>query len=616
MCIGKERGDPAMALKYRYKSMFLILIMLLSTLLTGMASATGTSARPERIDVIIAFHHQPGASEEAFLEAFGGHVKRVYHIVPAIAASIPQAALEGLMKNPRVARVESDVEIQAHGETTPWGVLRIDADDVQMSGNKGTGVKVAVVDSGVDYSHPDISGNYAGGYDFVNRDTDPMDDNGHGTHVAGTIAAVAGNDQGVVGVAPEVSIYALKVLGKDGRGSFSNVIEALQWCVDNDIKITNNSYGSAGDPGQTVRDAFDNAYSAGILHVASAGNSGNAAGTGDSVGYPAKYDSVIAVAATDIGDNRASFSSTGPKVEMAAPGVSIYSTIPGNQYAYYSGTSMASPHVAGVAALVYRSGLTAPVTIRAKLQNTADDLGISGRDSLYGYGLVDADEAAGMQNPPPNTAPTVTITSPANGSTFKADETISFVGSASDLEDGELTAGIVWTSSIDGLIGTGGMVSDVLSIGTHIITGSVTDDGGMTGSASIGITVVPTADLKPDLVLTALSAPTKGVIGRNINSVATVKNIGNSNAGTFDVSYYLSVDKILDSNDPSIGKKSVSGLAAGVSVSINAKVLIPTGTVAGTYWVIAVVDGTGKIAESDEANNVLAAGNATSVSKK
>ncbi|GAI75932.1 unnamed protein product, partial [marine sediment metagenome] len=163
---------------------------------------------------------------------------------------------------------------------------------------------------------------------------------------------------GVVGVAPEARIYALKVL-EGGTGSYSDVIAAIQWAVDNGMQVTNNSYGSSGDPGELVKAAFDAAYyTYGVLHVAAAGNNGNPPGRGDNVIYPARWDSVIAVAATDESDNRARWSSTGLDVELSAPGVNINSILPGGDYVRMSGTSMASPHVAGTAALVITAGIT------------------------------------------------------------------------------------------------------------------------------------------------------------------------------------------------------------------------------------------------------------------
>ena len=157
---------------------------------------------------------------------------------------------------------------------------------------------------------------------------------------------------------PAVFLYALKVLNAQGSGSWSDVIAALQWAVNNGIQVTNNSYGSGRNPGGTVEAAFANAEAAGLVNVAAAGNSGNCGGKGNKVGWPARYSSVIAVGATNQNDGRPCFSSAGPDVELAAPGVAINSTIPGGGYDQYHGTSMASPHVAGTAALVISAGIT------------------------------------------------------------------------------------------------------------------------------------------------------------------------------------------------------------------------------------------------------------------
>lgn len=377
--------------------------VLLIALLSGLMVSSALAQPPERVQVLIGFTQLPGPAQEALVRAFGGSIKHTYHLVPAIAATLPETAMRGLRANPVVTVIEPDGQVWAVDAEldNTWGVKRIGAGAVHPD-NTGAGVKVAIIDTGIDYTHPELDANYAGGYDFVNKDNDPMDDNRHGTHVAGTVAAVK-NGAGVVGVAPEAHLYALKVLGADGSGSYSAVIAALQWAVDNGIQVTNNSYGSSTNPGTTVQQAFDNAYAAGVLNVCAAGNTGTSAGDGDNVIYPARYDSCIAVAATDKNDNRASFSSTGPAVELAAPGVSINSTVPGG-YATLSGTSMASPHAAGTAALVIASGITDANgdgkindEVRLRLQQTADDLGAAGRDPQYGFGLVDADEAAPAQ---------------------------------------------------------------------------------------------------------------------------------------------------------------------------------------------------------------------------
>ncbi len=470
------------------KKLLLIAAVTLALMVSLIGPSTVAASPPEMVKVLIGFDRQPGSDEEGIVRGSGGAIKYTYHLVPAIAASIPEAAIQGLLGNPRVTIIEPDIAVYAIDAEldNTWGVQRIGAGTVHDDGNKGAGVKIAIIDSGIDRNHPDLDANYAGGYDFVNDDADPMDIDGHGTHVAGTIAA-EDNDVGVVGVAPEASIYALKVL-EGGEGYYSDVIDALQWVVDNEIQVTNNSYGSSGDPGEIVKAAFDTAYyTHGVLHVAAAGNNGIPPGKGDNVIYPARWDSVIAVAATDESDDRARWSSTGLDVELSAPGVNINSTLVGGGYGWGSGTSMASPHVAGTAALVITAGITGNDAVRQKLVDTADDLGDAGRDSKYGYGLVDADEAA--PSGPVNNYPAVSITSPADGSTFDSGATILFVGTASDTEDGDLTANLNWTSSRDGQIGSGGTFSATLNEGQHTITASVTDSGGKTGSDSIEITV-------------------------------------------------------------------------------------------------------------------------------
>lgn len=377
---------------------------------------TGNPAALHR--VFIGFRSLPSAAEEALVRARGGAIKYTYHLVPAIAATIPEAAINALLRNPNVTGIDPDglvFAIDAELDNA-WGVQRINAGIVHELGNTGQGVKVAVIDSGIDYNHPDLAPNYAGGYDFIYKDNDPMDYNGHGTHVAGTIAA-ADDGFGVVGVAPGASIYALRVLDASGYGNWSDVIAALEWAVDNGIQVTNHSYGSSGNPGGTVKKAFDNADAAGLLNVAAAGNDGNCGGVGDRVDYPARYDSVISVGAVDEQDQRPCFSSTGDTLELTAPGVNINSTWPGGAYVSWNGTSMASPHVAGTAALIIASGITDNYSVRQILIETADDLGDPGLDPQYGFGLVNAESAVEAatysppQTPPPTGATTASVVS-------------------------------------------------------------------------------------------------------------------------------------------------------------------------------------------------------------
>ena len=362
------------------------------------------------VKVLIGFKEKPGPAEQALVNSMGGKIKYTYNFIPAMAASIPEKAIEALKKNPNITNVEFDSMVYALDDEliNSWGVKRIGAGLVHDSGNKGAEVQVAIIDTGIDYTHIDLDANYAGGYNFVNGNDDPMDDHGHGTHVAGIIAA-EDNGNGVVGVAPDAELYALKVLNEDGEGYVSDVILAIQWATDPDgdgsaddrLDIINMSLGA--DVGNIIlKWACNLAYRDGLLLVAAAGNGG-------AVIYPAAYSSVIAVSATDSNDELASFSSTGTQVELAAPGVSIYSTYIGG-YTTMSGTSMASPHVAGTAALVWKANPTwSNDDVRTQLQESAEDLGAVGWDSKYGYGLVNAAEAAGLSGGIPDPPPAIGI---------------------------------------------------------------------------------------------------------------------------------------------------------------------------------------------------------------
>jgi len=397
----------------------------------GALSGGGTLSS-EGVDVLIHYTQPPGDAQLEEVRANGGVVYRTFTIVPAVAAKVPRAALEKIRKQPEVVAIEPDGEVMAHSELdAAWGEVRIGCGPVH-TGNfpgatgpeLGAGVKVAIIDTGIDYLHPDLFPSYAGGFDFVNGDADPIDDNGHGTHVSGTVAAAL-DGLGMVGVAPSASIYALKALGSNGVGSWSGIIAALEWSASHGISVANLSLGSAIDPGLTVRAAFDNAAAAGIFVVASAGNAGFGL---DTVNYPAKFDSVVAVGSTTALDELSFFSSTGPTVELTAPGTSVYSTILGGGYGYLSGTSMAAPHVSGVAALALSGGVLdfngdghVNDDLRRLLQVTAEDLGPDGRDDGFGFGLVDALSAVTYAKTNPGNIPWF---QPPSGLTVAADQRI------------------------------------------------------------------------------------------------------------------------------------------------------------------------------------------------
>lgn len=354
---------------------------------------------PENDRWIVQFEGAPGENEiEALIGHAGGQTIKRLPLVNGRAVRGPEAMVSVLRTSILVKRVEKDALRKATakpapGQSLPWGVNRIDA-ELAWGSATGEGVKVAVLDTGISLSHSDLKGNIKGGYNAIDPAKSPEDQNGHGSHVAGTIAAV-NNSLGVVGVAPKASLYAVQVLGASGWGYCSDIIEGLGWSINNQMKVANMSFGGS-EPCSGEVEALDSAHAAGITLVAAAGNN-----YGGEVDWPAKHDKVIAVTAIDSKNAFASFSSKGPEVDLTAPGVSIYSTYKKGGYQVLSGTSMAAPHVSGVAALVLQKnpGFT-PDKVKARLESTAECLGNLGgcttngsRNELQGYGLVDAEAA-------------------------------------------------------------------------------------------------------------------------------------------------------------------------------------------------------------------------------
>ena len=293
--------------------------------------------------------------------------------------------------------------------TIQWGPQKIEADWAWNTTIGDSSVLVAIIDTGIDDTHPDLADNYVPlGYDWVNEDNYPIDDNGHGTHCAGIVAAEINNGVGIAGVA-NVSIMAEKGLDVYGYGWDDDLAKAIIHAVDQGADILSNSWGGYDDS-MLIYDAIQYAYNHSVLVVAAAGNEA----TSNKL-YPAAYKEVVAVTATDSYDNPADEPGWGTNfgdwVEVAAPGVKIYSTMPtyhvtlndygySMNYDYMSGTSMACPHVAGVAALIWSQFPNATQDwMRAQLRYTADDLGDSGFDKYYGYGRINAKNAV-EQAPP------------------------------------------------------------------------------------------------------------------------------------------------------------------------------------------------------------------------
>lgn len=312
--------------------------------------------------------------------------------------------LERFNNLPTVEYAHENIIFRAQAETTPWGVgnstgvKAIQAHDESFA---GTGVTVAVIDTGVDLDHTDLDANVVTGTDIYNNDSDPNDDNGHGTHVAGIIAAEKNNDAGIVGVAPSAKIMPIKVLGNDGAGDYTDIVGGIDYAVDHGANIINLSLGAmnTGAVLKDMQDSIDAAETAGVIVVAAAGNNASAVPF-----VPAMFENVISVGAIqetvtaanpDTNYNtRLSYFSNFGKINLVAPGSGIESTWIDNQTATSDGTSMAAPFVAGVAALVKgKNTQLTPAKIRHILETTAADLGATGKDEFFGSGLVDADAA-------------------------------------------------------------------------------------------------------------------------------------------------------------------------------------------------------------------------------
>ncbi|MFB6112352.1 MAG: S8 family serine peptidase [Halobacteriaceae archaeon] len=417
----------------------------------------------------------------------------------AVAGRFSTEALEALARNPNVRYIEPDGTMYAIAQTLPWGIDRVDAEKVHANGETGGdntdgegGADLAVIDTGIDSDHPDLQANLGKCKAFVDCKGGDCryawdDDEGHRTHCAGTADAID-NSEGVVGVSTAATLHAVKVLDNRGSGSFSDVAEGIEWTADQGYDVGSMSLG-ASSGSQTVKDACQYAYDKGVLLVAAAGNSGPCS---DCVGYPAAYSTVIAVSATTQDDTLADYSSTGPEVELAAPGSNVYSTYVGGAYETLSGTSMACPHVSGAGAQLMDNGDT-NTDARTQLKDTAEDIGLGSNES--GAGLLDVEAALGGSSST-DSAPSVSWVNPAGGETVSGTVTVKI--DASDSEDADDSLDVTYT--VDGgsarstsYNSTSGYYEDswdttAVSDGDHTLAATATDSAGNTSTKSITVT--------------------------------------------------------------------------------------------------------------------------------
>ena len=515
-----------------------------------VASAQSARARSVAGQILVTF--APGANADARAATHRGANGRVLTEVPergvalvAVSPGDEQAAIARYRGNPNVVYAEPNYvrsipEPAAHdgGAVVPrdkyfgqqWGFHNtgqefyciawvfgdlcffygtpgadIDAPEAWAISTGSPTVTVAVIDTGIDYNHPDLAGHFAGGYDFVHATFDPLDDHGHGTHVAGTIAASFENltgspalAEGVVGVAPQARILAYKVCAADGTCTDSAVIQAITRAVADGAQVINMSLGDTVYS-QSLADAVQAAWNAGVVIVAGAGNDGVTTPF-----YPAALDNVIAVGAFDEDHLRASFSNYGNWVDISAPGNYILSTYPASKceeagtpgdtgcYAWLSGTSMATPHVAGAAALLWSRGdVTNNAQVVDLLLRTADPSGVSSvrLDSWTihgGLNLHDAMSDGAAAGKPVANAGTDQTVKDLDGDGV---ELVALDGSASHDPNGTVVA-YEWRNGA-AMVGSDAALTVPLAIGTHTLTLEVTDNDGLTATDTVVVTVDP-----------------------------------------------------------------------------------------------------------------------------
>ncbi len=556
------------------------------------------------------------AAAKAMAAQHGLSIGHVYeHALKGFVFNGSTQAVMAVSQRANIAYVEPDQICQAWEQKIPTGINRADVEKaVTITGSSGlVDVDIAIIDTGLDSNHPDLNVITGGVRFYMSRnrilsDTRWEDDNGHGTHVGGT-AAAKDNDLGVVGVAPGARLTAVKVLDAKGEGTVSGIIAGVDWVAAraSTFEVANMSLG--GGYSQAQNDAVRKAVEKGVVFVVAAGNDGmdaalyspaseptaiTVSALADSDGLPGGKGPATFLYGAD--DSFATFSNFGSVVDLCAPGVDILSTLMGGGYGTGSGTSMASPHVAGAAALyIARNGLTKSAAgvaaVADALKNKGWTLGdpeylLSGDKDNYQEPLLNV---GGLFN----SAPTVKITSPADDAVFPDGQLISFSASASDAEDGGVTSPLVWTSSIDGRIWTGDSFSKVLSENVHTITATATDSKGAEGSASITVTV-GTPNMPPTVTINSPANDAKFASGDTISFSAVAYDdrdgqittplvwtssingqIGSTLSGEFLFSKALS-DGTHTITATATDSEGLTGIAS-ITLTVGSSIVVPSG---------------------------------------
>ena len=488
-------------------------------------------------------------------------IPQIGHYVLQIPEARVDRAIQSLLETGLFTFVERDGI--AFAECVPndayfasqWHLATIQAPSAWDSSVGSAAQPIAIVDSGIDATHPDLASRIMAGWSFLSGNTDTHDQMGHGSAVAGTVAAATNNLTGVAGVTWANPIMPLVVVDPTGYASYSNIASAITYAADHGARIINISLIGTS-PSSALQSAVNYAWNKGSVVFAAAGNSGSS-----TLNYPAACDNVVAVSATEATDTLASFSNYGSWIDLSAPGNNILTTTNGGGYGSWWGTSFASPIAAGVGALALaaRPSLSASALV-SLLEKNSDDLGVAGFDPSFGWGRVNAYKAvsaalAAPVNPPPSVA----ISAPTAGSTVSGTATVS--GSAS----GSLgissvkfySDGVLVSSTASASFAFGWNAGTVA--GTHTLSVAAQDPAGNTGTASLTVTVAPPPppvnDTTPPTV--QITSPAGGVVtGKgNINVSAAAQD----NVRVTQVCIYMD------------GTQSYCGLAAPYAFQWNPK---------------------------------------------
>lgn len=506
------------------------------------------------VEIVVRF--KPGTTPWEMAMVHGRAGGRVNATIPAIGVQVvtvpartAAARMRSYAAHPRVMYAEPNYIAEIIAEpndpyfSSQWGLHKVEAPAAWDITTGSGGMSIAILDTGVDPNHPDLRDKIVKNVNFTYSST-VGDVHGHGTHVAGIAAASTNNGIGVAGLGYDSTIMNVKVLGDSGSGYYSWVTSGIIWAADNGAQVINMSLGGTAGS-RALEDAINYAWSKGVVVVAAAGNSGTS-----SPFYPAFYANCMAVAATDANDAKASWSNYGDWVDVAAPGVSIYSTLRGTSYGYKSGTSMASPHVAGLAALVFTTvsdvngnGLLNDEA-RARIESTCDDIGVSG----IGAGRINAAQAVqGDETEPQPDVQIVKIADPTSVS--EAGTLVTYTYTVTNTGEAILTAIAV----TDDVLGSITLATTTLPLGsfttgtaTYTVTqadidsgaeivnmATVTCDQGVTDSYSATVTME--APDPAGVTISLADRSGRGWPGEDVAYEFTVRNTGGV-ADTYDIS--------------------------------------------------------------------------------